>query len=526
MAMTPHRDQVGTGTNRRLPPSSLTFLLVLLPLISSLVVALIGGGGRVSIGIQVSVYSLSVFALIAIALIRRRYLNDLGWLFIIFANMFWFAFPAFSQLFIAGHWYGDWIDMDIPNAALTKASALIPLFLAMNAVGYFAFRGKIHATVSPPTSFLIPRRHRVPLVATLFLGGLVPYLLFGGSLVQVIQGILLGRADKAWSTSAANVVEVDGVMTIFWLSRAFLVTATSLAGIYLLMQTRKRFFSTVVFGGILSLGLLIVYYDQGTRSYLAMTVVPVMTLWILRRAFRESRFQPGRLVALGVAFGFVLLALTQFQAAWRTDYSRAKMGDQSFSEIVNPQQHIDFYTETANAIVVRDKFLTQPLYESAIYYFAINPIPRILWSGKPVAQTQWHYTMYRWGVDIFDKGGNALPSIVGQYYMNFNTAGVVWIGLLFGLITAVLERLFHRAADRTEYMVAVVSAFTFMFLSYRYLAPSFHYTTLLLFLIVIFYRGHAKKRMRTSGRGTSAKQLGWGYHDSVTAPMRRLEKRV
>lgn len=506
--MTPHRDQVGTGTIRRLPPSSLTFLLVLLPLISNLVIALIGGGGRVSIGIQVTVYSVSVFLLMAIALVRRRYLNELGWLFIVFANLFWFAFPAFSQLFTPGHWYGDWIDMDIPDAALTKACTLIPIFLAMNALGYFVFRANRSNTISPPRRFLIPHRHRLPLVGLMFLGGMAPYLIFGGSLAQIVQGIMLGRADKEWSTSAAHVVEVDGVMTVFWLSRAFLVTATTMAGIYLLMQRRHRFFSSGVFSGILSIGLLIIYYDQGTRSYLAMAVIPVMTLWILRRAFRESRFRPARLLALGVAFGFVLLALAQFQAAWRTDYSRAKMEQQSFSEIVNPQQHIDFFTETANAIVVRDQLLDKPLYESAIFYFSINPIPRVLWTGKPVAMTQWHFTLYRWGVDIFEKGGNALPSIVGQYYMSFNTPGVIWIGLLFGLITAVLERLFHRAADRTEYMVAVVSAFTFMFLSYRYLAPSFHYTTIMLFLIVLVYRKGSDTRRRAERNKRSVRVSG------------------
>lgn len=455
---------------------------------------LLGGDGRTAIAIQVSVYSLCVFALLFLVLVRRRYVNDLGWLFIITSNVFWFAFPAFSQLLIPEHWFGDWIEIEVPDAALMKAATLIPLFLAMNAVGYFLFRSKRSGTLAPPNRFLISRNHRLPFIAILFTLGLVPYLIYGGGLAETITSIMLGRADKAWATSAGNVIEADGVMTIFWLSRAFLVTATTLAGVFLLMQERLRVSRTIVFSLILILGILILYFDQGTRSYLAMAIIPIMTIWVLHQAFKKNRFQPARLIALGLALGFVLLAAGQFQAVYRAEYSRERIGTRSFSDIVNPQQQIDFFTETANAVVVRDNILEKPLYESAIFYFTINPIPRVFWPDKPVAMTQWHFTMYRWGLDIFDTGGNALPSVVGQYYMSFNTLGVIWIGFLFGLLSAVLESLFHRAASRVEYLVAVVSGFTCMFISYRYLAPGYHYSTVLLFLIILVFRKSAVSR--------------------------------
>jgi oligosaccharide repeat unit polymerase len=487
--MASHHDELfdELPEKERLPLASFAFPLILISLSLTLLAELVGNNGRMAITIQVSVYSISVFTLLALIGIRRQYINDLGMLFIVFSHAFWFALPAFSQLLIPGHWYGDWIGMFIPDESLSKAAILIQLFLLMNAIGYFVFRGRVQPTIPPSDRSLVSGNQRIFLISLLLLIGLLPYIIYGGSFRQVVSGILLGRADKAWASSAGSLIDADGVMTIFWLTRSFLLAAVTLSGVYLLVQKRHRLIVNCFYLFVAGLGVLILYYDQGTRSYLALAVVPVTTLWILRGSFANVRFRPGRLILLGVSTGLLLLAIGQFQVAYRSEWTRDKMSAQTFGEIVNPQHHVDFFTETANAVTVLDERLTAPLYQSALFYFAVNPIPRIFWHDKPIDRTLWYFSLYRWGADISVIGGNALPSIVGQYYINFGTPGVIWIGFLFGFITAIVERVFHRAADRVEFMVAAVSAFTLMFLSFRHFAPGFHYATILLFLIVFIY---------------------------------------
>lgn len=491
----------------RVPPNALNYLLLLAPVLSALLLDLVGIGDRARVAIQVPVYSLCVFGLMWIVLSRKQYVADIGWIFLIAAHTVWFAAPALYQLVAPGLWFGDWMNMDVPDEALVKAGRLIALFLAASGCAYFVVKSRPRRSSGPivPTGFLIPSTHRPVLVVLLFLVGLVPYFVYGGSIFDIVQGILAGRSDKAWAAGVGSLYEVTGQMTIFWVSRAFLIAGAVLAGVYALLSRPRLPILRPMFGAIALLTLIIIYYDQGTRSYLAMAAVPIIAVYVFRKAFAGSGFRMSRIVALGVAVSIALLVVTQLQHMYRMEYSRERMTEVKLGDLVSPQQHIDFYTETANAVIVRDEYLQEPLRESALFYFVVNPIPRVFWRNKPIAMTQWHFTLYRWGVDIFDRGGNALPSVVGQYYMSFGTLGAVWIGMLFGLFIGWLERLFGRTSPYYEEVLVVASALTFIFLSFRYFAPSFHYTTVLLFGIVLFYQRIIRRAVRPRPRSLSAR---------------------
>jgi len=65
--------------------------------------------------------------------------------------------------------------------------------------------------------------------------------------------------------------------------------------------------------------------------------------------------------------------------------------------------------------------------------------------------------------------------------------GVVWGGLLFGLLAGWIERRSMQSDLYFEQVALAASAFTFLFLSFRFFHPGFHYSTLLMLLIVLYY---------------------------------------
>ena len=482
----------------RVPPMVLGPLFVALPILVCVSGLLLGVDSRLGVAVQVIAYAFAVGGLAWLLVVRRNYLEDVGWIFLVTGHVFWFATPALYQVVRPGLWFGDWIDTNVPTYALTKASLLIGLFLFGNGVGYYVFKRNrtVRSNVSP-RGFLIPATHRLPLVCFLFFMGILPYLLYGGGMIETIQEILLGRTTKSWMLFGVGQQEASGVRTLFWLSRAFLACSVVLAGCYIFfLQKQRSLGARAVYWSIFALGCSIVYFDQGTRSYLAMAVVPVLSTYVFKKALSRGQFRISRLVLAGSVVVALLLVVTPLQRLYRSDYRREQLPEMSVGEIISPKQDIDFYTETANAVVVRDEYLPGPLYESGLLYILVNPMPRTLWPGKPVSYTQWHFTLFRWGIDIFERGGNALPSVVGQYYINFGVLGVAWVGLLFGGLVGWIERRLNRSRLFYEHLALATSALTFLFLSFRFFSPGFHYSTVLLLLIVLAYG----RRSRVGGR--------------------------
>jgi len=439
---------------------------------------------------HVSVYATSAIALLWMWYLRRRYYEDLGWVFLLVGHLVWFGLPALYQAAVPGIWFGDWTRMEIPNEALLTASMLISLFLFANGIGYhFIKRNTRKRGIVPtvPKECLVHRRHRVILVIGVFLVGLIPYFLFGGSLMEVIVGVLAGRADKAWAVSPESGYEGNMLNTLFWLTRAFLITSGVLSGCYLVSGLKLSRMERVTFILVFLLVSALVYFDQGTRSILLLSVIPVFVLYVLRRTQTGLGFSRSRLLMLGVTGAASLLALTQIQMYFRLERTRDSLTESSVSDLLSPKQQSDFFSEAATAVVVHDALPQGELHESPLLFFVLNPIPRALWPNKPMPETMWHYSSYRWGVDIWDKGGNALPSVVGQYYMDWGVIGVLWAGLMYGMFAAWMERIATGKRQYYEFVGLGLSGLAFMLISFRFLAPGFHYSTLIMAVILLIY---------------------------------------
>jgi len=441
-------------------------------------------------------YAIVVAALIVESIMaagNRR----VGWIMLLGAHAFWFAIPACVQSVVPDLWFGDWIGMSIREEDLALAAALIGLFLLCGAVTYW-----LTLTMSKPAAPTgrrpVPRRNTVLLVGLLTLG-LLPYLAYAasGAGPGTLILMLVGRADKPWRYE--TVYAGASTNTVFWIAQASLVAAGSMGLLGALFARGRKRRSINALGAFIAIA--IVFLDQGTRSLTAMLVMPPGLVWMFLSPSRVVR----KVCWAGPLLALLLLALTQLQFYLRTDHDRAQLRDKSIAEVLAPRQHSDFFTETALAasIVPAER---DYIRESPEWIILTNIIPRSWWEGKPVPQTFRVYSFYRWGRDVFVTGGNALPSVVGQYYMSWGWAGVVWAGVLFGAAFGWLERIAVRCHGEPYLLLVPFTWMVFLFVAFRYLAPGFHYSAVLLSFVWLVSRRaprHAavRRRDRVPGLG-------------------------
>jgi oligosaccharide repeat unit polymerase len=473
--------------------------LACVPLFACLLGSAIGVYSKEIITVEVILYSTSVLLLSLIWLSKGRYLPEMGWGFLLLGHLIWFALPALYQVLSPSVWFGDWINWPVSDDAVHKAVLLVSLFLFFNYLGFhFRNLSNTHHPISEPGHFLISPRHRTIILILLLLVGTTPYFLYGSSLQEVILDILSGRGDKAWSLMSYEAYEGSIVMTIFWISRAFLVSSVVLAGIFITHDSLRLTFSKAIHVLILCTGLVILWFDQGTRSIIMMAVVPFLLPYVLKLSTRgKSLSKPFVFLFVGLLTSVILLSVTQFQLFYRKDVTRDYLQEATIIEIVSPRQQVDFFTETAIAVIVRE-IRGENYGESPLIFFVSNLVPRVLWEGKPKSEIMWYYSLHRWGIDIWEKGGNALPSIVGQYFIAWGYAGVVWIGALLGFVTRVLSGQTGKNNISCEYLAIFVSAFTYILMSFRFLSPGFHYSTIVLLIVYYLYAFlFSRKRLLT-----------------------------
>lgn len=110
-------------------------------------------------------------------------------------------------------------------------------------------------------------------------------------------------------------------------------------------------------------------------------------------------------------------------------------------------------------------------------YFLIHWIPRAYWSDKPVMPS-WEYFNGAWTQGA---AFNVTPSVIGQYHLNFGFAGIVYIGLVLGLLTSVVDRVVLNSQLRRQ-----KALITFLGLAYAFIVSSFRYYAPLYFALAAF----------------------------------------
>lgn len=426
----------------------------------------------------------------------------LSMLMISLGFVLWYGLPGLLSTTVNDSRLIEQMPVFIGNDTLILVVLALSLFFFIWLIAYRVFSPPGISAQEVPTASLDSPKTLVLVSLAASALGLIPYATSGLSLTQIVAAVAESRSvDKPWTY-----VEHLGNETSPFLH---LATGLRTAGASLLlvaMLDRRLGMPWRIVAGLTALVLVVlVFFDEGTRSVTAIMVLPAALLALVRM-WNRSRLK-AVLVLLAVVVA-LFLAL-QFQLLFRTEVNRAAVSDQLLESWTTLGGTTDYFAETALALRLVPAYHDY-FRESALLEFVTSPIPRVLWPGKPVAQVAWFYTLMRWGSDVYTERGNVFPGIVGQYYMSWGWLGPIVLGLLFGLAAAITDRFLARTSpDHSPYSFAVGAMFAvWLLVTYRFLSPGFAYPVACAAGIVWISRLLARKRGSRAQYGIGTQQEG------------------
>ena len=476
--------------------SALAFLLVLMTSVSRSMTNSVVIGYAAFIFVASGVVALSIHSTRRIAL-----------LVLLMGQIFWFAWPALRIATSGTIWFGDRINYYLKDEEVLLTTFYLALFGLLSVVTYAV---TTHYLANRESAKAASRREAVDLSSkaitvtalALTAAGLLPFVFYGGSMENIIQGIMGSRGavgEKAWAQTAFE------SLPLYVIGRATLVTAGALA----LLQVLKlrRFKVRLAWGGLFVFSFMLTYFDSGTRSWTALILVPPALEY-----FRDSLSQRKlvRWLLLGPVILLAVFWIAQLQLSFRNaGFSTDVLSSESNFEIWDN----DFFSETAVAVSLVPAEMDY-LHESSLLLYLTNPIPRALWEDKPYPRVIEMYSLGRRGYnESRDRGSSSMPSAVGQSYMRWGWFGVLEIAFVYGLLMAWCDSLWRRQGSSELMHIWAATTIVWLFLSYRGLFPGFHYPVLILGLLVLFEKKWSDRRARLKTHGPSpVTATGWaGY---------------
>jgi hypothetical protein len=102
-----------------------------------------------------------------------------------------------------------------------------------------------------------------------------------------------------------------------------------------------------------------------------------------------------------------------------------------------------------------------------LWWFIIGPIPRALWTSKPVDQLwEWYNRLYT-GAGNGTVGTTISHGVVGSWYFNYGAFGAIEGALLMGWLMAISERALQRSNGRPMGLLMSLAFSVWLFRIYR-----------------------------------------------------------
>ena len=393
----------------------------------------------------------------------------------------WYAFPAFINFYSERNSYINDLSIFLEQGNATRAVTYLSLFLFIWVLTDHYF-DKVRLFRSEfPTVFYKTNPVRLTLLGIACCTvGFIPYVVSGMGISEIVSLIFQSRlAEKPW----IHTENLGNIRSPFLYIAQSAMTAG--ACILWLVTQEKSFpvYQKIVIGVCALIVSLLIFFDQGTRSVVALIILPVLLIKIFE-VWKRSKL---RFVISVFVFGVVFVTLLQFQLFFRISGIPAGLPypHPQILKWATLDDTTDMFSETVYSLhlvpAAHDFFR-----ESVLVQFLVSPIPRFAWPSKPASQVVWFYTLHRWGIDIYEGGGNVFPGIVGQSYMSWGGWGPIFLGLFMGLISSKVDGLLVRTSRNPDsYFRAVgVMMSVWILLSFRVISPGFIYPVMMVFVLV------------------------------------------
>ncbi len=439
----------------------------------ALVTICVGGLGPASPRLLLGLTSTLLFALslglIVLLAYRQALARHIGYLMMLFGIFYWFLSPAFLMSLQSDADVGDRYGMMLRPQSIATACSYVAIYLLSSVMVYWWVHGVMESWVERTSQVEVSEKLYLGILA-LFLAGFIPYLLFGGSIESILQTILAGRSRTPdWKAGALG----DERSAIYYLSRSGMVAAAGFAGSWaLLSRVRSPRLALI---GMFVVTTIIVFFDGGTRSWVALTIMPAFLAWFALTMNRNVTL--GRLLTFALIICAIQLSFEAARASrnrgWNLD--RVKTVDVAKRHFDN-----DFFTDLAVSVDLVPR-RHHYFHLGDLWAFVTHPIPRFIWDDKPISPVLIYYNDSVHS-GLLGKRGNKLPSHLGQFHMSFGFMGVLAMGLLSGLISAWSSSLMCSRFVGFGHFGALLA--TWWFLMTRGLYPGWIYVVLFAGLIL------------------------------------------
>ncbi len=426
----------------------------------------------------------SMLAGTLILLVRHLRLNwkdgKLAGLSIIIGFLVWYAIPASVNLYTNGTAYRDILPVPIDEKTTIHAVIYLSIFMVTWVMASFFFHSyRLFQPIFKISSCNANPNLLIRLGIIFCAVGFIPFIFSGLEINELIPLILQGRlVDKPW----IHWDNIGNVRSPF----LYLSHSSMAAGACVLwfasqdntFSVLKKFITSVTASTV----TLIIFFDQGTRSIIVLIVLPVI-IYKLRSLIKY--FNIKLLIASLMCIGIFVVFL-RFQLLYRdTGSFSSLLSRPKFLNLITLEDTTDLFSETVYSLSIVP-YLHDYFMESSFYQFVISPIPRFFWPSKPVSQVVWFYTLNRWGIDIYDGGGNVFPGIVGQSYMSWGMSGPIFLGMVLGWLSSRIDIFLNHtiSSEKNYYVIPALMMCIWLFLSYRIISPGYLYPIMIVFALV------------------------------------------
>jgi hypothetical protein len=381
------------------------------------------------------------------------------------------------------NWLGssqrDFADKGIPAWVVAKSGFYHTLFIMFMVMG---LRLKKGVWLSNLIRKAPEPRGSVPyglVLLILFVFGISPYFIFTVDpwYVAIWKSIIAGRSDMGagwtvgrtgnlnynWGGYVAQIIDIGYISGIVGAFYAIMI-ARSLPA---------KLFGWFCWAVWMALG-----FGTGTRGQVVRLALPaVVFLYIGYQAkaaviFRHS-MRAYIYASIVVAFSLVLV---QIQATYRdTGFTDVQLGS---VDLVKPQGNHMFSEGLRGFYLIPDvegffynRFPGQGLVfalPNTAWQFLIGPIPRALWTSKPVDQAwAWHNRIATGQAQENYEGTTVALGLVGHWYVRYGLFGVIQGGLLVGWLMRSAERGLQQNGGKSFALLLSVAFSAWIFALYR-----------------------------------------------------------
>jgi hypothetical protein len=401
---------------------------------------------------------------------RRRF--GVGGLTLFGGVIVWYSYDyirhwAFSPDYLTG--------LANTRETVAKHAYYVCLFIVMMAVGLNSRRGRWADRLMAKIPEVRDSQRCFWIMLAVFAFGISPYFFFTAEpfYMAIYHQIFAGRG----SGGALWLAGRSGSVNYNWAAYIAQILSTGQIGaiyaiFYAVLLARKLYIKLV--GWFIWILWFLLGFGTGTRGEVVAMIMPLALVLFIKYNSLAKRISVRAYLLMGVLL-VALLATVQIQIAYRNaGFQNATFsgvnywdfqGNAMFSEGLQAMRTIpderDFFF---NHYYIEG--LVRPVPDT-VFWALVGPIPRALWTSKPIDPVWVWYNQISTGEKNGATGTTIASGLTAYWYMRYGLFGVIEGGLMIGFLIRVGERALQQAGGRLNLLLLALGWEVWLFRAYR-----------------------------------------------------------